>query len=488
MTHIFRLESMSHLFRLGSIPARFTAMAAGFILVVSLAAGVIGIRLSLNFGEAQFHKHFRVVSVYLAKNSELGLLLGERSMLESLADNMLAVKDVFRVAIRDAEGGILVESIRKAPVQNLVTVETPVSLTMSEHTGLFVWEDPGNHVLGSVEVTYSLEDLELLQKRMITYFILLFPALAAVFSLGFFFVSRSVALPLQRILSVAGAVSKGQMDIRADTKGPGSSLREIRTLAAGFNDMLDALELAKSRAEAANEEMARQKTLAEVGKFSMMVAHEVKNPLAVIKGSLEILKKDNLKPGIKQELIKYVEDDIQRINKIVEEFLVFARPRKPDLSEMDMNRLVARTLEKFWFVDPGKHMEADVDTGRAVAECDPAMMERALVNLLNNAVSFAARTVRVTTSMIPGATSMVRDSRWRLKISDDGPGIPPDKLNDIFAPFYTTRSRGTGLGLAIVKDIMHTHNADIRAGNNDAGGAWFEINMECRSYGRNTGS
>jgi signal transduction histidine kinase len=472
---------MTHIFRLGSIPARFSAMAIGFILLVSLFAGVIGIRLSLKFGEAQFHKHFRVVSVYLAKNAELGLLLGDKSMLENMADNMLAVKDVFRVAIRDAEGGILVESVRKTSAQDLVTIETPVSLTMSEHTGLFSWEDPQDHVLGNVEVTYSLEDLELLQKRMIFYFIIFFPALATVFSLGFFFVSRSVALPLQRILSVAQAVSTGRMDVRADTKGPGSSLKEIRTLAAGFNDMLDALEQEKRKAAAANEEIARQKTLAEVGKFSMMVAHEVKNPLAVIKGSLDILKKNNLKPGVKQELIKYVEDDIQRINKIVEEFLVFARPKKPDLSDMDMNRLVAVTLEKFWFVDTDICVETDVDTGRAVVGCDPAMMERALVNLLNNAVSFAAHTVRVT-------TSLVRDTRWRLVISDDGPGIPPDKLNDIFAPFYTTRSRGTGLGLAIVKDIMNTHNAGIQAGNNDTGGAWFEINMECRSYGRNTGS
>jgi signal transduction histidine kinase len=472
---------MKHIFWLGSIPARFSAMAIGFVLLVSVAAGVIGMKLSLNFSEAQFHDNFKVVSLYLAKNAELGLLLGDETMLGNLADNMLALKDVFRVAIKDTDGNVLVTAARKNQARDLETIETRVSLTGSEHAGLFIWDDPGNNVVGHVEVVYSVEGLEILQKHMISYFLVLFFGLALLFSLGFFFVSRSVALPLEKILGVAQAVSRGRMDVRADTKGPGTSLVEIRTLAAGFNDMLDALEQEKRKAAAANEEMARQKTLAEVGKFSMMVAHEVKNPLAVIKGSLDILKKDNLKPGVKQELIKYVEDDIQRINKIVEEFLIFARPRKPDLSDMDINRLVAGTLEKYWFVDPGIHMQADIDTNRAVVECDPAMMERALVNLLNNAVSFAARTVRVT-------TSMVRGTRWQFVISDDGPGIPPDKLNDIFDPFYTTRSRGTGLGLAIVKDIMHTHNASIRAGNNDAGGAWFEINMECRSYGRNTGS
>ena len=471
---------MKHIFQLRSIPSRFSAMAIGFILLVSLAAGVIGIQLSLNFSEAQFHENFKLMSAYLAKNAELGLLLGEETMLQNLADNLLALTDVYEVVISDADGIALVSATRNVVNPDVVSIETPVVLSDSEHVGLFMWDDPRNNILGSVEVVYSLKGLEFLQKRMMTYFFILFPGFAVLFSLGFFFVSQSVVLPLRKLLSVAQAVSTGDMDIRADTRGTGTSLVEIQTLAAGFNDMLDALQTEKQKAEEAHEEMARQKTLAEVGKFSMMVAHEVKNPLAVMKGSLEILKKNNLKPGAKQELIKYIEDDIQRINKIVEEFLVFARPKKPDFSEVDMNLFVTRTLEKFWFMDRDIQIQAEIDSGKAVVRCDQAMMERALFNLLNNAMFFAAGRVVVR-------TSMAGNNRWQLKISDDGPGVPSEKINDIFAPFYTTRSRGTGLGLAIVKDIVHTHKAGITAGNNDTGGAWFEIVMECQSYGRNTG-
>jgi len=471
---------MKHFLRLGSIPARFSVMAVGFIVLVSTTAGIIGVQLSLNFSEAQFHENFKVVSIYLAKNAELGLLLGDETMLQNLADNMLALKDVFQVAIRGSEGNLLVSATRSTGHQDVVTIETPVSLSDSEHVGLFMWDDPQNNFLGSVEVVYSMDGLKFLQKRMITYFFILFPGFVALFSLGFFFMSQSVVLPLRKLLSLAQAVSRGRMDIRADTRGTGSGLVEIRTLADGFNDMLDALETEKQKAGEAYEEAARQKTLAEVGKFSMMVAHEVKNPLAVIKGSLELLKKNNLNSGAKQELIKYIEDDIQRINKIVEEFLVFARPKKPDFSDVEMNRFVVRTLDKFWFMEKQIQIQADVDTGRAVAKCDPAMMERVLLNLLNNAMSFAVQRVSV-------ATSMVQKSRWRFVISDDGPGIQSEKINDIFAPFYTTRSRGTGLGLAIVKDILQTHKAGITAGNNDTGGAWFAIEMECRSYGRDTG-
>lgn len=470
---------MTHLFRFDSITARFTGMAVVFVLLTSVTAGVIGVKLSLNYTGERFHENFRVLSRYLAVNAELGLLLKDEIMLKNLAENMLTLDNIFSVTVKDISGKTLVETGRHDNTYRLVYLETEVPLSKSEG-GLFIDKDRQDFILGSVVVAYSLEGLEILQNRMATYFLVFFLFFIILFSLFFFFVSRSIATPLQGILKISQAVSKGDMDVRASMRGPGTGLKEVRTLAEGFNDMLNALQQEKLNTDAANQEMNRQKTLAEVGKFSMMVAHEVKNPLTVIKGSLAILKKDNLDTATKQELINYVEDDIQRINKVVEDFLDFARPKKPDFVDMDMNRFVAGVAEKFFFGNHKIRLTAEIDTSPAIGRCDRALMERALFNILTNAVSHASENVKI-------ATSVTTDMKWQLLILDDGPGIKTEKIEDVFTPFFTTRARGTGLGLAITKDITDIHGAGIKAGNNESGGAWFEIEMECISYGKDIG-
>jgi len=456
--------------RFNTIPARFTGLAILFILIVSAAAGIIGVKMSLNYTEQRFHENFRVLASYLAKNAELGLLLKDEAMLKNLSENMLELDDIFTVKMMDASGNLLVKIGTDPGKSRLVTVKTPVTRTEQEEDSLFMDTRDKDRILGNVVVAYSLESLERLQSRMVYYVVGLILFFVALSSVCFFFLSRSVVLPLQGILRVSQAVSRGSMEVRAAVDGPGRGLREVRTLAAGFNNMLDALEREKIKREEAYKEMGRQKTLAEVGKFSMMVAHEVKNPLTVIKGSLAILKKDNLEVSMKQELIKYVEDDIQRINRIVEDFLLFARPRQPDYSETDMNRFIESVMDKFSFLKEGIEVETRIDSVPAVAQCDRALMERVINNIMTNAGSFAEQKIT--------AATFIDQDKWHLEVTDDGPGIEPDRVSEVFNPFYTTRSRGTGLGLAIARDIVHLHNGTITAENCESGGARFTIIME----------
>ncbi len=458
--------------RWNSIPARFTALAMLFVLIVSALAGVIGGKLSLNYTGARFHKNFHVLAQYLAKNAELGLLLKDEIMLNNLAQNMLVLDDIYSVTVMDAGGNILVNTGQDKKSDRLVTIETEVMRSeQEEEDRLFLNPQQQKKNLGKVVMTYSRKSLEDLQNRMILYFsgLMLFFVVLSWFC--FRFLSRSVALPLQEIVRVSRAVSHGNLNVRAGTRGPGSGLSEVRTLAAGFNNMLDALQQEKQKAKAAYEEMGRQQTLAEVGKFSMMVAHEVKNPLTVMKGSLALLKKDTLAANTKQELITYLEDDIQRINKVVEDFLVFARPKQPDLGPVDPNRFVAEAVEKFFYVTNEIVVETSIDTIPVTVHCDRALMERALINILKNAVAFATRTIIVKT--------LAADGKWRLSVMDDGPGLPENGDEDIFTPFFTTRSRGTGLGLSITRDIVELHGGEIQANNRESGGACFEIVMEC---------
>lgn len=464
---------MGSLIRVNSISARFTFLAIIFILMVSLAAGIIGGSLAYNFTGERFHENFRLLSHSLAKNAELGLLLRDRDMLRNLAENLLELEDIFRVRILDETENTLVTA-RLREKEGLVSLKTPVMLSDAEEGSLFLDRQRKPRTLGFVVVEYSLKSLEQLQLKMIYFFVCFVLFFVVLSSVCFFLLSRSVAIPLKQILAVSKSVSGGEMDVRAEIGKLGPAFEEVETLAAGFNNMLDALQAQKMRAEAADKEITRQKALAEVGKFSMMVAHEVKNPLAIIKGSLDILKKKDLSDEMKAEMIRYVEEDIQRINKIMEEFLVFARPNRPDFADTEMNEYVDKLVERFSFTQENIIVKKFLDQTPARIRCDRAKMERALLNILGNAAEFAQSGIRVATA--------VKDGAWTLSISDDGPGIAEQRLEKIFEPFYTTRSRGTGLGLAIAKDVIQMHGAAIRADNlPDGSGALFEIKMECKA-------
>lgn len=460
------------LIRLNSISSRFTGLTMVFILMACAVSGIIGGGLSWDYTNRRFHDNFRILSDYLAKNAELGLMLKDADMLKNQARHLLALDDIYRVKIMDTQGTVLVDVNVKNETGQIVSLETKVILDRDETDGFFLDErDITPPLIGYAVVEYSLDSLKTLQMRMLSFFALFVFIFVILSAVCFLFLSKSITNSLEDILGVSRAVSGGNLDVRAKTD-KAKSLKEVDTLAAGFNDMLDALQIQKEETEQANREMAKHQTLAEVGKFSMMVAHEVKNPLSVIKGSLDILKKDSIDHAVKNDMIVYVEEEIQRINKIVEDFLIFAKPRKSDFSDTDMNAYTTYLLDRFSFVNDKITIEDKIEKKPCICRCDCEKMDRAITNILLNASMFATSVITVVTG--------TENEKWRLQISDDGPGIDDDKIDRVFDPFFTTRAKGTGLGLAITKDMINLHKASIHAGHAPSGkGAMFEVIMEC---------
>ncbi|MDY6972846.1 MAG: HAMP domain-containing protein, partial [Thermodesulfobacteriota bacterium] len=258
-------------------------LVAAFLLICASAftLDVVGVHITRQFMVTRFRDRISFLAKYLALNSEVGVLIGDRSGLKSLALNLLGEEDVARVTILDNHDRQLVD-LSRAITGPLSVVEAPVRfkktrdedlLFRSNQTPFGERQVPGVDYIGKVRITFSTHGIDELMVEITRQFILFSTGLAIIAGLVFYFISRSIVLEVTRLATTARQVGKGELTLRAR---PGS-LPETRELAVAFNSMLDSLEWSSKALENAYQEMIQQNTLAEVGKFSTMIAHEVKN-------------------------------------------------------------------------------------------------------------------------------------------------------------------------------------------------------------------
>ena len=232
-----------------------------------------------------------------------------------------------------------------------------------------------------------------------------------------------------------------------------SPLRDVKNQVIGrvvnFQDLTELRRLeAQSR---------RSERLAMIGQLAAGIAHEIRNPLASISGSIELLRQGPSASDDDRTLMAIVHREIQRLNVLIGNLLDYANPRPPQRVDFDLGVMVQETLQ----VARGEQAFASVEMAFSVdrplpLHADPAKLRQVLWNLLRNAADAAAlggRHVRVDARREPDATTLV--------VADDGPGIAADQLTRIFDPFFTTKSKGTGLGLATCHAIVTEHGGHI---------------------------
>lgn len=207
--------------------------------------------------------------------------------------------------------------------------------------------------------------------------------------------------------------------------------------------------------KASEARLREQAALARLGEMAAVVAHEVKNPLAGIRGALQVIGGRLPETSRDRAIIGDIVARLDSLNEIVHDLLVFARPREPKLAPVALATLVEGTaalLKK----DPS-HSAVDVlITGdRPTVHADREQLQTVFLNLLLNAAqaSGSASDVRVTIA--------ATDVQARVIIADRGPGIPADVREKIFEPFFTTKHRGTGLGLPTAKRVVERHHGTI---------------------------
>lgn len=204
----------------------------------------------------------------------------------------------------------------------------------------------------------------------------------------------------------------------------------------------------------------------------MMIAHEIKNPLSIIKSSFDVLRKDPFSDA-NPVIIGYIDEEIRRINSLIEDFLSFAKPSKPAFRIADANQMLRDCLERFMRMPSAQNMTVDahVPDGTCLSYLDPDLCRRAVDNILKNAAEACGEGGAIQ------VTARCLDECWQVEIADDGEGIRDDALQKIFDPFFTTRAKGTGLGLAYTAQVIGAHGGRIAVKNRETGGAVFVIEI-----------
>jgi nitrogen-specific signal transduction histidine kinase len=248
-------------------------------------------------------------------------------------------------------------------------------------------------------------------------------------------------------------------------------------------------ELAETLAETnrkllqAQEEARRSERLAALGQMSAGLAHEIRNPLGVIKGSAEMLhQKLGESNPLASELAGYISSETNRLSSLVTRFLDFARPLHLELTPQNITSVLDRAVHDVSVThkEGGDlvRVERQYQPNLPLVPLDESLSEQAFVNLIQNAydaMGSGGGTLRVKAARADNANR----SGVEVRIEDTGPGVPEELREQIFNPFVTTKKTGVGLGLSIVSRIIDGHHGTIRVENggdgNDAKGAGFVV-------------
>ena len=250
-----------------------------------------------------------------------------------------------------------------------------------------------------------------------------------------------------------------------------------------YQELAETLAETNRRLEQAQAEARRSERLAALGQLSAGLAHEIRNPLGVIKGSAEMLtQKLGESNPLALELAGYISTETNRLSALVTRFLDFARPLHADLEPRDLTAVLDRALNdvaQLWKGAPVQ-VEKEYEANLPQVPLDEGLCEQAFLNIVQNAydaMSDSGGEVRVTAKR----SSSTRDGSdgVEVRICDNGPGVPAELREQIFNPFVTTKKTGVGLGLSIVSKIIDGHRGSIRveSANDRAGcaGACFVI-------------
>jgi signal transduction histidine kinase len=380
-----------------------------------------------------------------------------------VGDDVLAPLQTSGVDARivSPEGKILVPPAGKNWAR--LAKDTPIKKGLLGHDGKPV---------AFVEVAVSDGGLDqVLRQITLTSALLALGALIGVVLIGLF-VARRTARDLDRLVEGSLAAARGDLDHRV----PVRSKDEVGAVASAFNFMMEDLKTSK-------EKLVIAERIAAWQEIARRLAHEIKNPLTPIQMAMDTLRKSYKKQHpefaeILDESTRTVLEEADRLKKIVAEFSDFARMPKPELSRIDLNDIVRSALSLY-------HGAVKLDITLAddlpALDGDKGQLTQVLLNLVENARDAIGS--REDGRIVVATRRGDANDRAMLVVEDNGPGVPAELKDKVFAPYFTTKHSkgGTGLGLAIVHRIVSDHGGRITITDAAAGGARFSIELPLRS-------
>lgn len=294
-------------------------------------------------------------------------------------------------------------------------------------------------------------------------------AIALVFAV---FLSRALTAPLRRLADTMAVISKGEYGVTVPVEGA----PEVRSVGTALNEMSRELIRRSDDLQRAHNNLVQSEKLSAVGELAASVAHEVKNPMVGILGFAQLGKESDSMTEAK-EYFGLIESDTQRANTILQNLLEFARPPEMEMEPLGANDVVngALLLCRHQLQMQGVKVETALATGLVGIRGNNNQLRQVLLNLMMNAGQAMAdsptRCVKVSTE--------ADGTHVRVLVTDSGPGIPPDVMQSLFKPFFTTKRRGlgTGLGLSVSRSIIEAHKGTLTVQSPPGQGATFVIRL-----------
>ncbi len=286
---------------------------------------------------------------------------------------------------------------------------------------------------------------------------------------------RLISRPVHQLKNKMKEVQEGNLDIGIQAR----CRDELGTLAESFNIMVSRLREANKKIEKLfNKQMEKAEHLASIGELTAGLAHEIRNPIAGMKGALEIINQKTPASDPQKEIFIEILFQIDKIYNIIQDLLSYARPKELNMSWVNPNECVQDAIKlarpqvngrdiQFHFTGVGENILALMDANK---------IQELMLNLILNSIAAISKTGHITVQLEKGAA---RELKLELKmvIADDGGGIKKEILPQIFNPFFTTKPRGTGLGLSICKKIIEAHEGSVEVISREGQGTTFVIQL-----------
>lgn len=253
--------------------------------------------------------------------------------------------------------------------------------------------------------------------------------------------------------------------------------REIRTLAERWREFCVHCQRVH------DTEMVQAEHLATMGELAAGVAHEIRNPLAGIAGAIEIITKEFPQDHPDREVLEDLRQEVRRIEKVLNDLLIYARPKPPQFIRADLKETVARTLQLARQQTGTKRVEFSIQLPPTIPpfRVDPEQLHQVLLNLVLNGIQAIEQEGKITiAATLLSSNAPERPEALEISVSDTGQGIPPEHRDRIFRPFYTTKRGGTGLGLSLCRRIISQHGGTLHVESELDKGSRFVIRLPVR--------
>lgn len=230
--------------------------------------------------------------------------------------------------------------------------------------------------------------------------------------------------------------------------------------------------------EAAQQAAARNEKLAAIGRLAAGIAHEVRNPLGVIRASASMIQEGFEPDDESYRACRFICEEIDRLNGLITSLLAFARPTEPNREALDVGQVVDRALELAAGDLERRAIAVERDELGSLPSiaADSDLLSQAVLDLLTNAAEAIEREGRIAVRLSADPHEVA------IEVADDGPGIAPEHAGEVFEPFFTTKASGTGLGLAMTARIAESHGGRVelvsrRGAGREGRGACFRLRL-----------